>query len=87
MDQQRKGDMMGGMNQQLIDRVLGYDDNHVSTPMDRRYYHLNANRHKARPDWLLSLSATEIVARDPDGSVEYILQKIVETTLKRMCKL
>lgn len=75
---------MGGMNQSFIDKILGYDDGYKSSPMERQFYHKLANHTKARPEWMLSLSHSELLARDPGNDAEYIVQKIVATTLTRM---
>jgi hypothetical protein len=74
---------MSGLNRQLIDRVLGYDDDHHSTEDSRRMnwvvWHCGA-----RPDYILQLATPKIHLRPPANEAEYVIQKIVEATLARM---
>jgi hypothetical protein len=75
---------MSGMNEALIMKVLGYDDNYVSSPAQRLDYEAIGGRIRAKPEYVVSLSHPRLPIRPPGNEAEALVAKIVESTLKRM---
>jgi hypothetical protein len=84
---------MSGMSDrnQLVDFVLGYDDSYVSNEASRSNYRRAFNgpfpHCAARPEHMMQLRGYTVVLRPSGNEGEYLVQKIVEATLKRMTKL
>jgi hypothetical protein len=74
---------MSGLNRQLVDRVLGYDDDYRSTEATRNF-NFGLWYTRARPEYVLQLSTPKIIMRPAGNDAEYVVQKIVEHTLNRM---
>lgn len=75
---------MSGLNRQLIERVLGYDDEHRSTAAQRAQYWENWGLCKARTDLTLQLNGSKVVLRLHGNEPEYTVGKMLDAIFKRM---
>lgn len=75
---------MSGLNNHLIDRVLGYDDDYRSTQATRDLNWVLWNCANAEPRCILQLSGSKIVVRPPGNLAEKMVALQVESILQRM---
>lgn len=84
---------MAGMSdrRQLVDFVLGYEDEYRSNEASRSAYRRSCNgpfpHCAARPKDIIQLRSHSVVLRPAGNEGENVVQKIVEATLRNMTTL